>query len=92
MNKMQRVVVFVAVFFFVFAAVYPPFIVKTQQGHQMRNWYLLFSGPPERYDAVDMDWGTLLFEWCVVFMAACPLIWVLGGRAQSTGERTTPSP
>ena len=92
MNKMQRGVVFVAVFFFVVAAIYPPFVVKNQAGGSMRNWYPLFSGPPARYDAGNIDWGILVFEWCVIFVAACSLIWASGRSAQSTEEETPTVP
>ena len=92
MNKTQRGVVFTAVFFFVAAALYPPFVVETAGGDTMRNWYLLFSGPPSHYAVTDIDWGILVFEWCVILIAACSLLWASSRESRSTEEERSSVP
>ena len=89
MSRAQRVVVFVAVFFFVAAALYPPFVVEWN-GESVRNWYFLFSGPPSFTSITEIDWSILIFEWCVILIAACCLGWASGSGSRSTeGERSS---
>lgn len=84
MNKAQRRIGVGAVGLFVVASLFPPWLIPSGSGG-FRLWRSLFNPPP--YESVRIDWVIIGFEWFVILIAACVLMWLFRQGQSSDGGR-----
>jgi hypothetical protein len=77
----QRLFALVGVAAFVIASLWPPWTVAADlTWGQQRVWGLLFKPP---FEALQIDWPILAFEWFVILVATVILVWVFRGQSKS---------
>jgi len=94
MNRAQRIAGFISVVFFLVASLIPPKIVVRHRingdDDVRRRWDWLFHESVV-WDESSIDWATLAYEWCVIFIAGAGLIWVLRRPAPAPNVADPPA-
>ena len=83
MNAAQRIVGVLVVLVFLIASIYPPKMkIRLTPGDNevVREWEFLFDDDYKKHGRTyfsrsEIDWTTLVYEWCVIFVAGTGLIW-----------------